>query len=43
VVEDIALAALPLWQVIAALLPSAYESRIIAAKRTFPFLVRRLT
>ena len=43
VVEDIAPAALPLWQVIAALMPSAYESRVIAAKRSFLFLVQRLT
>ena len=42
VVEDIASAALSLWQVIAALMPSAYESRVIAAKRTFLFLVKRL-
>lgn len=43
VVEDIAPAALPLWQIIAALMPSAYESRVIAAKRSFLFLVQRLT
>jgi hypothetical protein len=43
VVEDIAPAALPLWQVIAALMPSAYQARVIAAKRSFLFLVQRLT
>jgi hypothetical protein len=42
VVEDIAPPALPLWQVIAALMPSTYESRVIAAKGAFLFLAQRL-
>jgi SAM-dependent methyltransferase len=43
VVEDIAPPALPLWQVTAALMPAAYECRVIAAKGAFLFLVQRLT
>jgi hypothetical protein len=42
VVEDIAPAALPLWQVISALLPEEYESHIVSAKDALLFSVRRL-
>jgi hypothetical protein len=42
VVEDIAPPALPLWQIIAALMPSTYESNVIAARGAFLFLARRL-
>ena len=43
VVADIASAALPLWQVIAALMPLGIRISRIAVKRTSPFLVQRLT
>jgi hypothetical protein len=42
VVEDIAPPALPLWQIIAALMPSTYESHVIAAEAAFLFLAQRL-
>ena len=42
VVEDIAPSALPLWQLVAALLPLSYEAHVIAAKKAFVFQVRRL-
>jgi hypothetical protein len=41
VVEDIAPAALPLWQVISALLPEEYESHVVSAKGALLFTVRR--
>jgi hypothetical protein len=41
VVEDIAPAALPLWQVISALLPEEYESHVVSAKEALLFSVRR--
>jgi hypothetical protein len=41
VVEDIAPAALPLWQVVAALLPDEYESHVVSAKGALLFTVRR--
>jgi len=41
VVEDIAPAALPLWQVITALLPEVYESHVVSAKGALLFAVRR--
>jgi hypothetical protein len=43
VVEDIPAVALPLWQVISALLPEQYESRIVAAPVALLFSVRRST
>jgi len=42
VVEDIAPRALALWQVIATLLPEAYESHIVRAQDALLFAVRRL-
>jgi hypothetical protein len=41
VVEDIAPAALPLWQVVATILPDHYESYLVDAKGALLFLVRR--
>lgn len=42
VVEDIATAALPVWQVVAALLPPQFRSRLVAASRGNLFAVERL-
>jgi hypothetical protein len=41
VVEDIPNSALPVWQVIAALLPAEYKSHLVSAKRGVVFLVER--
>lgn len=41
VVEDIAPPALPLWQVVAAMLPKQYETQIVDAKGAVLFLVKR--
>ena len=41
VVEDISLAALPVWHVVSTLLPSEYRSWIIAAKGGVVFAVQR--
>lgn len=41
VVEDIPESALPVWQVIAALLPTGYEPHLISAKGGFLFLIQR--
>ena len=41
VVEDIRPHALPVWQVIAALMPSEYDSKLVAAKGGFLFVVQR--
>jgi hypothetical protein len=41
VIEDIAPRALPVWQVIAALMPPEYDSQIIAAKGALLFSIRR--
>jgi hypothetical protein len=41
VVEDIPISALPVWQVIAALLPTEYEAHLISAKGEVVFLVER--
>jgi hypothetical protein len=42
VVEDIASSALPVWQVVAALLPPAYRSRLFSARGGNMFAVERL-
>jgi hypothetical protein len=41
IIEDIAPRALPVWQVIAALMPREYDSQIIAAKGALLFSIRR--
>jgi len=41
VVEDIAPAALPLWQVISTMMPAHHESQIVDAKGAYLFVVRR--
>ena len=41
VVEDIRPLALPVWQVIAALMPSGYDSMLVAARGGFLFTVQR--
>jgi hypothetical protein len=41
VVEDIAHPALPLWQLISAMMPEHYESHIVETKAAYVFLVRR--
>jgi hypothetical protein len=43
VVEDIAPLALPVWQVIAALLPEAYDPHLVAAKDAYLFVMQRLS
>lgn len=42
VVEDIAAEAVPLWQVVSALLPSCYEPHIFLGECNFVFAVKRL-
>lgn len=42
VIEDIAPAALPMWNVISALIPSQYDCRVVAADKALLFSVRRL-
>ncbi|MDD4915739.1 MAG: hypothetical protein PHW13_11965 [Methylococcales bacterium] len=42
VIEDIALQALPVWEVVAAMLPDRYESYIYRAASTLVFAVKRL-
>jgi hypothetical protein len=42
VVEDIPLRALPIWQVVAALLPTGYEPHLIFTKATIVFAVERM-
>ncbi len=43
VIEDIAPAAVPLWEAIAALMPHQYDSQVVAAKGAFLFSMRRVT
>jgi SAM-dependent methyltransferase len=43
VVEDISLAALPVWRVVGALLPADYKSWIVAGKGGFLFAMKRNT
>lgn len=42
VVEDIKESSLPVWQVVAALMPDSYETHLVASKKEFLFVVRRL-
>jgi cephalosporin hydroxylase len=42
VIEDIALQALPVWEVVAALLPDRYEPYIYRAASTIVFAVKRI-
>jgi hypothetical protein len=42
VIEDIAPSALPMWNVISALIPSQYDCRVVAADKALLFSVRRL-
>jgi hypothetical protein len=42
VVEDVAPDAIPLWEVVSALLPSNYEPHIFRAESAFIFAVKRL-
>ena len=41
VVEDISLSSIPVWQVIAALLPEGYRPKIIQAKAALLFMVQK--
>jgi len=41
IIEDIAEAALPVWQLVQGILPGSYRSNIIAAKKAFLFAVQR--
>ena len=42
VIEDISAAALPVWEIVAALLPDSHRSYILQAQSTIVFAVRRL-
>jgi hypothetical protein len=43
VIEDIAPLALPVWQVIAAVMPEGYDSHLVEGKNTYLYVIQRLS